>query len=443
MNYENSCYYIASEYNDKYILYSTLTTSLTILDKDVYIDIFERNQHDKYPSEVQNLLEMGFVHEQGIDEEKQLAEQRKLTVQTNKDNILYYIITPTMDCNARCYYCFEQGAHHQKMSKETAIAVANYIVKNAKGQKICIQWFGGEPLLEPDVIDLITEILNIHSIDYESKITTNGFLLSNSMVQRIRKWNTTSVQIPIDAIGNEYNNIKRYIDEEKDAFSKVIGNIKNLLKYDIRVRVRINFNPLEIETVKKTIIGLKEIFGEKSPIEFYCASIDSPSSKIPPISLRYEGLEKHPLISLLDISEEFCGYSVKTSNTWFATADELTKILQKYFLHPIPASCFGVCNCTIAIDSLGNIYVCHRLLGKGEQYSSGNVWSGIENNGISERFQSIEIREECRTCFLLPCCQGGCKLRAEEYGVQHACSPAKGVASELLLRALKKSDIIR
>lgn len=89
----------------------------------------------------------------------------------------------------------------------------------------------------------------------------------------------------------------------------------------------------------------------------------------------------------------------------------------------------------MTIDSMGNIFDCHRLLGHIE-YSSGNVFSGRVTNEISEYYSNPYITsEECNNCSLLPLCQGGCKYREFRYGKNHACTSIKGAVKELIKRA--------
>lgn len=84
---------------------------------------------------------MGFIVEDEIDELAYLKSLRKMVVDSNK-KIADILIVPTMDCNARCYYCFERGCHHEKMSIETADAVVKYIKENWNGELFNISWFG-------------------------------------------------------------------------------------------------------------------------------------------------------------------------------------------------------------------------------------------------------------------------------------------------------------
>ena len=113
-------------------------------------------------------------------------------------------------------------------------------------------------------------------------------------------------------------------------------------------------------------------------------------------------------------------------------------ILKKYYLTPIPTSCYGGCESSLTIDSMGNIFNCHRLLGH-EEYASGNVFSGRIVNDISSYYANPYLKEEeCSMCHLLPLCQGGCKYRAFKYGKEHACTTVKGAIKDLIKRAFEE-----
>ena len=165
---------------DSVLLYSTFTTSIVEIEKKLYTDIFELKLYDVHKEETEALLDMGFLVSDEVDELKFLETLRIKTIEANKTSPTYYIICPTTGCNARCYYCFEKGAVQKRMDLTTAEVVAKYIVDNHDKENLVIQWFGGEPLLEPDTISFITEYLNNHSVKFDSKIITNEIILSVS-----------------------------------------------------------------------------------------------------------------------------------------------------------------------------------------------------------------------------------------------------------------------
>ena len=401
-----------------FLLYSTSTTSIVELECKIYEDIFDKNLYDDYPNETKALMEMGFLIDDDKDELKYLESLRRKTLEANQHSPTYYIICTTTGCNARCYYCFEKGVVQKKMNSETAEAVAEYVINNHDENYLVIQWFGGEPLLEPQVISYVSQ-----------------YLLNDEIVAlAINLWNVRIIQITIDALGDEYNRIKDYVYSSGNPFEVVMNNIERCLKVGLNIRIRINFNPLEYKKAVQTVDYLKNRFGADPNFFIYLAPIDS--TEIPSITDEFREKEKHPLIALLDAEEGFCSfgnYDIRTEHESRSDA-----ILKKYYLTPIPTSCYGGCESSLTIDSVGNIFNCHRLLGN-ERYASGNVFTGRISNDISEFYSNpIIIDSDCNNCNLLPLCQGGCKYRAFKYGKGHACTSVKGAVKELIKRAARE-----
>ena len=418
--------------SDFILMYSTFSTSIVELNKNLYKEVFVDGIYNKHPQEVAALYNMGFLIDDNYDELAYLESLRIKTLQANASAPTYYIICPTTNCNARCYYCFEKDSTKKSMDKKTAEAVANYIINNHDREHLVIQWFGGEPLLEPEIISYITEQLHENEITFASKIITNGYCLSDSIIEKaVGTWNVRSIQITVDALQEEYNKIKNYINSDENPFEKVMTNIGKCLSKGINIRIRINFNPLEYEKAVKTVSYLRERFGDNANCFIYLAPIDS--ENIPPITEEFREKKKHPLIALLDAEKDFCSfgnYDYRSEN-----GTKYDAILKKYYLTPIPASCYGGCESSLTIDSVGNIFVCHRLLGN-EIYSSGNVFIGRIDNDISKYYSNPYINDvDCNKCNLLPLCQGGCKFRAFKYGKKHACTLISGAIKELIKRA--------
>ena len=422
--------------DDKSVLiYSTFTTSIVELESKIYSDIFENNLYNEYPDEVNALYEMGFLIDDGRDELKELENLRIQSNNANKADPTYYIICPTTGCNARCYYCFEKGAIQKRMNRETADAVVKFIIENHDPNNLVIQWFGGEPLLEPDTISYIVDELHKNNVYFDSKIITNGFLLNDDIVRRAKEyWNVKIIQITIDALYDEYNRIKDYVYSNVNPFEVVMSNIERCLSAGIHIRIRINFNPVDYSDAIKSVDYLKERFGDNPYFFVYLASIDS--EDIPSITEDFKNKAKHPLIALLDAEEEFCSfgnYNIKDTDD-----SPYESILKKYYLNPIPTSCYGGCESSLTIDSMGNIFNCHRLLGHADK-ASGNVFTGRVNNDIAKFYADPYIKDEdCNKCNLLPLCHGGCKYRATQYGKDHACTLIKGAVHELIKRAVKE-----
>jgi sulfatase maturation enzyme AslB (radical SAM superfamily) len=94
----------------------------------------------------------------------------------------------THDCNLSCIYCYQKHNSGQRMSLETAKTAIDWIFNNVPNDMdaVEIQFIGGEPLLEFDLIKEIIQYTNTKQVNhkYIFYATTNGTLLSTS----IKKW---------------------------------------------------------------------------------------------------------------------------------------------------------------------------------------------------------------------------------------------------------------
>lgn len=201
--------------------------------------------------EYENYTGLGYLQEHMFvvpenTKDKELADLVKwvLFSQRPKQNeITGYTIFTTTDCNARCFYCFELGGSRIPMSCETAEKVVQYIKNHCGGKPVKLRWFGGEPLFNAQVIDIISEGLSKEGIEYHSKMVSNGYLFDDAFVQKaVELWNLKHVQITMDGTEKIYNKIKAYIYRDTNPYEIVLNNIQRLLSAGIYVSIRLNMD---------------------------------------------------------------------------------------------------------------------------------------------------------------------------------------------------------
>ena len=159
------------------------------------------------------------------------------TMWKEPEHITSYTIFTTTDCNARCFYCYEMGRSRIPMSAETAHKAAAYIAAHCGGEKVHLHWFGGEPLFNKQVIDIICTDLAEKGIVYESMIISNGYLFDGATVeQAVSHWKLKSVQITLDGTEEIYNRSKAFIYKDgKSPYQVVLANIQRLLDAGVSV----------------------------------------------------------------------------------------------------------------------------------------------------------------------------------------------------------------
>lgn len=429
---------IVQSYNEKILLYNTFTTALVELENDIYESIFFNGKH--YEGVTEQLVEMGFLVEDTCDELLEQQMLRKAVIENSEEKFANIIIAPTLECNAHCFYCFENGHRKGKMSAETADRLVDYLEAHWNGKRLGITWFGGEPLIAADIIQQISIKLHEKKMVFVSKVITNGSLITNEIVEKMKKvWNTDKVQITIDAIGDEYNYIKKY-DDIPDAFEKVMNNLKLILEADFNVRVRINFDPVKKEKALEAMQYLNNRFEQYDNLKVYFAPIDEDEKVVKSITSTFDECSEHPYISLIKFGRQHGLYRgfPDMEDEESEEFDEYS-LLKKLKIYPSPTNCYASCPNVYSIDCNGKIYKCHRTLGRAE-YASGDIFEGIVKNDVYNFFCDTQVMyEECNECSILPICQGGCKINAKLYSGKEACAPSKAIIKELIL--LYKEDL--
>lgn len=168
-----------------------------------------------------------------------LIRQRNLEALAKPSGVNSYTIFTTTVCNASCVYCFERGYKAMTMSDQTARDVAAFILKTRRNSQISIRWFGGEPLVNTKVMDLICSELQEKGVNFVSNITTNGDLLPDCSDEQIRLWRIRSAQFTLDDVGAEYDRIKGL----KGAYERLEASIDRLARLGVHSSIRVHYDP--------------------------------------------------------------------------------------------------------------------------------------------------------------------------------------------------------
>lgn len=144
------------------------------------------------------------------------------------------ILSITNRCNLNCTYCIyhdkfsEDSNINHTMSFETAKkAIDNLIEHSINLDNIHIGFYGGESLLEFELIKKCVEYVNNKTIGITTSfgITTNGILLSDEKTRRYFERYNFQVTISLD--GPKYINDRYRISKNgKGSYNYIINNVK-------------------------------------------------------------------------------------------------------------------------------------------------------------------------------------------------------------------------
>jgi radical SAM protein with 4Fe4S-binding SPASM domain len=122
---------------------------------------------------------------------------RRIPLHTHP-NLTYLFWESTLKCNLRCAHCgssCEATTPLKELTRDQVLAILDTIGEDFDGSQIFVSITGGEPLLRPDLFDVVARMT---SLGMGSCIVTNGTLLTPERVERLRDAGMRTVSISID-----------------------------------------------------------------------------------------------------------------------------------------------------------------------------------------------------------------------------------------------------
>lgn len=393
---KKSNYYIAFIYGkESKILINTVSGAFIVLKNDEY----ERFVSGlSYPDEMNILIKNGFLVSDSLIEQEKIDELRYLSMESNR--FPHYRVLPTTGCNARCGYCFENGISRERMSDEVAENVIQFIEnRTPDNDRVSVTWFGGEPLLEANLISRMTDKLDAvfqrkgNTVSYG--LVTNGSLITKELGKIIKqRWHINSLQLTLDGFGDDYDRIKNFYNPNKFNFQKTIESINILIENDVHVSLRLNYTGDNYDSIVRLIDYIYETFGDGS---------GSLQGKIRPYV--------HPVWNPQPNQGRYSYYQSNKSDDKFLS---LCKMLiekgdltykQMMDLGVRTRRCAACTSNSFSIMPNGNLIKCCESF----KHVVGNVFNGVYNFDVNNTWISPKLEKECVDCKLLPMCQGGCK----------------------------------
>lgn len=141
-------------YKEKVVLYNSFSDHFMVVDP-LLRDLVEAAKAEKDVSALHNyhpqfynaLKAKGFIVEETRDE-VQAVKDVVAIIDGNEDRY-HLVINPTMNCNFKCWYCYESHIKDSKMTEPTLDNVRKHIVMVLQNKPALknfhISWFGENP----------------------------------------------------------------------------------------------------------------------------------------------------------------------------------------------------------------------------------------------------------------------------------------------------------
>lgn len=410
--------------NNKYLLYNTLSNALILID-DIVINAEKELDLNKIKdSWVDSLHKNGFLINNNIDE---LEFQKANFYNQKKSNILTLTILPTLDCNAKCKYCF-QPAQKLYLSKslidKTITFLSDKITKEKNIDKIAIVWFGGEPLLD-DCIDIIEyfyaqiqPIIKKNKIAIGARVITNGSMLNKELINKLSSYGVNSLQITLDGTKDIHDKVKGI-----PIYDHILRCLEILHQSKISTTIRVNMTKSNADNIKELISDLSNL-KLQDKIDIYFAPV-----------------EEINLLCQVNTS------ALLTAKEFSVIESELIDfMLAKGFNFNIPSSAFMPCAVSsfnnFVIDPDGKVYTCYDSIYENESFMDIATATYTNPNNFYKYINySPYDNAECTKCKIFPICRGGCTRKAIEG--KRSCNPRKynlnSILKSIYKHKMKKS----
>ncbi len=334
--------------------------------------------------ELDSLYKLGVVVDNVEEQEKVLEFKRSRGVYSS-DTATFRILVTTC-CNARCFYCYEEGIKTSSMTMETASNLIEFIKsKTINTNKIKIQWFGGEPTMNAEVMYYITSALKEYYRQCNKEISfsmiTNGSLLHSISMEKL---SLSRVQISLDGLHKEYSERKSYLDNNV-SLNLILQNISLLLDTGVYVSIRLNYDINNYNSIVNLLAYLSHYFADKKRVRVYPYPLFGTyfNHKNP-----YDITTKDQLLELYRL----------ISNYGFNNELDFSKLRLR------GNRCFACNYNSFVINADGKLYKCTACMSE----SVGDVFEGVKLNSEFLKWVNPHISKKCVDCSFLPLCQGGC-----------------------------------
>jgi uncharacterized protein len=335
-----------------------------------------------------------------------LLKQRIKEVDENP-KIYHLIINPTMDCNFKCWYCYENHISKSKMNQETinnTKQLISNIMSNNETEWFPMSFFGGEPLLQYwDVVLPILkhykECLKLHeNIAGNISFTTNAYLINSKMIQSFKENNVRSFQITLDGTKDDHDNT-RFPYKGGKSFDKITGNIIALLENGFNVVLRLNYtsvNAVQMKDVVALFTALDEKARIKLTVDFQRVWQDKNNSL----------LESETKTHIENCIELFNEANIATSHKYHDF---------------VWNSCYADKKNEAVINYNGDVYKCTA-----RDFSTSNRVGYLSDIGeIIWDKEKLKVerfsKPQCHNCRIAPICGGGCFQRHKENPTTSTC----------------------
>ena len=344
------------------------------------------------------------------------------------------------DCNLACRYCFaEEGEYHGRralMSFEVGKKALDFLVANSGNRvNLEVDFFGGEPLMNWDVVKQLVEygrsLEKPNNKKFRFTLTTNGILLNDEILEFVNK-EMGNIVLSIDG-RKEINDKMRPFRGGQGSYDIIVPKFQKVaesrdqMNYYVRGTFTHNNLDFSKDVLHLADLGFKQISVEPvvaQPTDDYAIREED----IPILKEEYDKLA----VEMIKRKKEG-----KAFNFFHFMID-----LQG---GPCVAKRLSGCGSGteyLAVTPWGDLYPCHQFVGN-EKFLMGNVDTGVVRDDIRDEFKCCNVyaKDKCKKCFAKFYCSGGCA--ANSYNFHGNINDAYDIGCELQRKRIECAIMLK
>ena len=368
-------------------VYNTLTEALILMPGSKWMNIL--NTAPTVDAEtVEQLIQQGILIRGDVDETVVFKEWRQRHI--HDFNTMRSKILVTRRCNNRCIYCI-LDPEAKDMTAETACEIDNFYLEQIKRnhpQQVRDDYLGGEPLMN---LDMIIESASRRfyfckgrGIDYGFTITTNGTLVTRTVISKLKAVGLTAVRVSLAGPAEVHDRLRPYVGGGK-TYETIMKNLEKISgSIPIRIECQYDAGTRDFERIPEMLDDMNRR------------------------NIRGEDIVFTPILEKRG-QTEFCAGMGEVENFLFLKQEASRRGF------PVNGSapsnlCMADFRSIYVFDTDGSIIPCPSL--QGGEMAYGNVSTGMDFVAESQLLNR-KLPDQCvNRCELLPICMGGCRLQA-------------------------------
>ncbi len=154
----------------------------------------------------------------------------------------------TKKCNLYCKHCYRESSPDEEIDDELTTEEGKKFLQDMKKANLgTIVFSGGEPLLRPDIFELIEYA---SSLKMMTLMGSNGTLISPKVAEKLKSSGLNAIAISIDSLNEEVHDDFR---GQKGSLKKAMEGVKNCIDAGLRVQINTTISKYNLDDIDEVM----------------------------------------------------------------------------------------------------------------------------------------------------------------------------------------------